>query len=188
MIARIEGVVVFKKQRSLIVDVGGVGYEIYTAGNVSLELGKTIELWTYQNVRENSVELFGFSHMAEREFFEHLISISGVGPRSALGVMSLASVDTLKKAIAAGDTSYLTKVSGIGKKMAEKIILELKDKLGTDFVAISDTGLQDETDILEALLSLGYSNRDARESLTKIPANISGRDARLRWILKEVGK
>jgi Holliday junction DNA helicase RuvA len=117
-----------------------------------------------------------------------LISISGIGPKGALGVLSVASVDTLRKAISAGDTSYLTKVSGIGKKIAEKIVLELKEKLGgADFISGSET-LQEEQDAIEALQALGYSMSEAREALKQISVDISGTSARVKEALKNLGK
>ena len=150
----------------------------------NLESNKPAKLWTHLHVKEDAMELYGFLHRSELEFFESLISISGIGPKSALGVLALAPVDNLKKAISSGDTSYLTKVSGIGRKTAEKIVLELKDKMGAGAGAFVAGELQEDSDILEALVSLGYSQREAREMIQKIPANIKGRDQRIKEALK----
>ena len=134
------------------------------------------------------MELYGFLHYAELEFFELLIGISGIGPRSALGVLALAPVDTLKRAIAAGDTSYLTKVSGIGRKTAEKIVLELKEKLGFGKMSLGGTeDLQHDADVLEALVALGYTATQARDALGKLKPTIQGREARLKEALKLLG-
>lgn len=186
MIGYLEGKVIFKGERYAILDVGGVGYKIFVPAAVqkNLELSKTAKLWTHQHVREDAMELYGFLHRAELEFFESLISISGIGPKSALGVLALAPVDTLKRAIASGETSYLTKVSGIGRKTAEKIVLELKDKMGGGNISFAADELKEDSDILEALVSLGYSQKEAREMIQKIPANIKGRDQRLKEALK----
>ena len=124
MIGHLEGKVLFKGERHVVLDVGGVGYKIFVAMGTrkNLELEKNAKFWTHLHVKENALELYGFLHQAELEFFESLISISGIGPKSALGVLALAPLDTIKRAIASGDTSYLTKISGIGRKTAEKII------------------------------------------------------------------
>ncbi|OGF68885.1 Holliday junction DNA helicase RuvA [Candidatus Giovannonibacteria bacterium RIFCSPHIGHO2_02_FULL_44_11] len=192
MIGHLSGKIIFKGEKHLILDVGGVGYKIFVAPATLKNLESpsfakasegTTELWTHLHVKEDALELYGFLHQGELEFFELLISISGIGPRSALGVFALAPVDTIKRAIAAGDVSYLTKVSGIGKKTAQKIVLELKDKLSGGVSVVSET-LKDDADILEALVSLGYTQKDAREMLSKIPHGVAGRDKRLEAALK----
>ena len=186
MIGHIEGKLLFKGERHVVLDVGGVGYKIFVAAGTrkNLELEKNAKLWTHLHVKENALELYGFLHQAELEFFESLILISGIGPKSALGVLSLAPVDALKRAISSGDTSYLTKVSGIGRKTAEKIVLELKDKLGFGKTGFGGEGMKEDSDILDALVSLGYSQRDAREMIQKIPADMKGREKRLKEALK----
>ena len=123
---------------------------------------------------------------SELELFEILIGISGIGPKSALGVLAIAPVDTLRKAIASGDTSYLTRVSGIGKKMAEKIVLELKEKLAGKGVTVEAPELKEEADALEALISLGYSQREAREALSSVPQEIISVEKRVREALKKI--
>ena len=127
MIARIEGTIVHVADKFLIVDVSGVGYKLYVTTEAigSSKLGDHTSFWVYTAVRENSLDLYGFKTINEMSFFELLLDVSGIGPRSALGILTVASIDTLKRAIATGDTSYLNKVSGIGKKTAEKIIVEL---------------------------------------------------------------
>ncbi len=189
MIGHLEGKVLFKGERYVVLDVGGVGYKIFVAASSkNLSIGENAKLWTHLHVKEDALELYGFSHQAELEFFEMLISISGIGPRSALGVLALAPVDSLKRAISSGDTSYLTKISGIGRKTAEKIVLELKDKMGFGKVSFGGEEFKEDTDILDALIALGYSQRESREMLQKIPSNIRGREKRLREALKIMGK
>lgn len=185
MIGRLSGKIIFKGEKNVILDVGGIGYKVFLSPTSSqvLNSGENAALWTHLHVKEDALELYGFLHQSELEFFELLISISGIGPRSALGVLALAPVDTIRKAIAQGDISYLTKVSGVGKKTAQKIVLELKDKLSGGASFISET-LKDDADILEALVSLGYTQKDAREMLSKIPAGVTGRDKRLESALK----
>ena len=154
---------------------------------IATKNSETFSLWTHLHVRENALELYGFLEYAELEFFEMLIQISGIGPKSALGVLSVAAIDTLKKAISSGETSYLTKVSGIGRKTAEKIILELREKLG-DLSEAGKTMLKGEQDVLGALESLGYSVNEAREALRHIPENIEGTNNRIKEALKNLGK
>ncbi|MBI2023293.1 Holliday junction branch migration protein RuvA [Candidatus Giovannonibacteria bacterium] len=186
MIGHLEGEILFKGEKYIILDVGGVGYKVFTNSSAKgLELKSKVKLWTHLNVKEDALDLYGFANKSELEFFELLISISGIGPKSALGVLALAPVDILKRAIGAGDTSYLTKVSGIGRKMSEKIVLELKDKMGYGKVSDGGEGLKEDADILDALLSLGYTQRDAREMIQKIPAEILGREKRLKEALKK---
>jgi Holliday junction DNA helicase RuvA len=190
MIGRLSGSIIWKGERYVIVDVGGVGYKVFIPITLLQKhsVNEQAVFWIHTHVKEDSLELYGFKFPSELEFFEMLIGISGIGPRSALGVMALAPVDTIKKAIASGDTSYLTKVSGIGRKIAEKIVMELKDKLGFGMVSESNPLLQHDTDVLDALLALGYEPRDAREALSKIPDTTSGREARLKSAIKMLGK
>ena len=191
MIARLEGIIVHTTEKFLIIDVSGVGYKLYVTGEtlgVSL-LGDHASFWVYTAVRENSIDLYGFKNTNEMAFFELLLDVSGIGPRSALSILAIAPIDTLKRAIATGDTGYLNKVSGIGKKTAEKIIIELRDKL-QDYKSDSDTpsSLRDESDIIEALKSLGYSQNEARDALKEVPATTIGTNARIKEALQVLGK
>ena len=188
MISSLSGTVRYKDLNSLVVDVAGVGYKVAVPTDTALEAvpSQPIFLWTHLAVRETSLELFGFSERESLNLFELLITISGIGPKTALGILNVASPATLRQAVATGDTSYLTRVSGIGKKNAEKIVLELKDKLKVTHEDIPlDT--RSEGDALEALVSLGYSERDARETLKKIPKDIEGAGERVKYALKNLG-
>src|SRR5689334_3135332 len=132
MIGHLTGTVFEKELGAVILDVGGVGYRVHvsnaTFAALPAETGSSVSLYTYMAVRETSMELYGFADKEELALFELLINVSGIGPKSGLAILSLANAATLTTAIAKNDVSYLTKVSGIGKKTAEKIILELKDK------------------------------------------------------------
>lgn len=185
MIGSLKGTVLYKDLHYLILDVGGVGYKVFVTAETSLEAmpGDSLSLWTYLAVRETALDLFGFKDKESLDIFELLIGISGIGPRTALGIENVASPSVLRQAVAEGDTSYLTRVSGIGKKIADKIVLELKDKLvakdedkSVDFRA--------EGDALEALVSLGYSEREARQTLKKIPKEIESASERVKQALK----
>jgi holliday junction DNA helicase RuvA len=169
MLASIRGKIILKTNKFVVVETGGVGYKINVSPDTLLKVKKDAEifLWTHFHVREDFQDLYGFLDYPELEFFEMLLGVSGIGPKGALTVLGIASLETLKKAIGTGDISYLTKISGIGRKTAEKIVIELRDKVGKEK---SDDFLQGELDVLEALKSLGYSQHEARETLKKIPA------------------
>lgn len=175
-------------------DVAGVGYKVYAppftvkaAMAKQGKKGEDIVFWTHLHVRESALDLYGFTEKAEVEFFEALISISGIGPKSAMGVMSAAPLDTLKTAIASGETSYLSKVSGIGKKTAEKIVVELKDKFGRGLGAASGM-LAGDGDVIGALESMGYSLKEIREALQEISSDAKGVEQRIKAALKVLGK
>lgn len=187
MIAHIEGTIIYKTDKFIIIDVMGIGYKVFITIDTlaSCKEGEQTTLWTYMVVRETVLDLYGFITNDEMSFFELLLNVSGIGPKSALGILSLTPIDTLKKAIATSDKSYLNKVSGIGKKTAEKIILELRDKLQA---YTSKDGehytLRGESDIVEALKSLGFSQQEARDALKQIPSNIEGTNARIKEALR----
>jgi Holliday junction DNA helicase RuvA len=133
MIGQLVGTIAYRAERHIILEVGGVGYKVFVSSETQLALGaitpEPVRLWTYLAVREGALDLYGFLEKSELDFFELLLSVSGIGPKSALAILSLAPPATLEKAIVAGDSSYLTKVSGIGRKSAEKIIVELRERL-----------------------------------------------------------
>jgi len=185
MIGTLSGTVRHKDLNTLVVDVSGVGYKVRVTTETALDItpSSPIFLWTHLAVRETSLDLFGFLDKETLDTFELLITISGIGPKSALGILNVASPSMLRQAVASGDTTYLTRVSGIGKKNAEKIVLELKDKLK---VTNDDKSFntRSEGDALEALVSLGYSERDAREVLKKVSKEIEGASERVKAALK----
>lgn len=192
MIAHLSGTLLFSSDRFIVVDVNGVGYKVRIALDTLRTLrgapNNTVDLWIHTVVREDALDLYGFRNQAELDFFEMLISVSGIGPKSALGILNIAPVDHLKEAVARGDASALTKVSGIGSKSAQKIILELRDKLGGDMNDTGTTMLGAERDAIEGLVALGFAERDAREALKKVPADIVGTSARIKHALKHLGK
>lgn len=191
MIAQLTGTIVKKQDNTLILDVSGVGYRVHIGKEIGAALGRIGEkakLWTHLSVRETSLDLFGFLDERDLVFFEKLILISGIGPKSALAILNVAPVPTLTAAILEGDSSYLTKVSGIGKKNAEKIILELKDKLDVISGDTSGARTQEEVDAIDALQALGYSTKEAREALKQVPKEVAGTNARLKEALRLLGK
>jgi Holliday junction DNA helicase RuvA len=185
MIGSIKGEITLKKDKFLLIETGGVGYKVNVSPEVllSLKVGDKTTLFIHTHVREDAFDLYGFTDQNELEFFEMLLGVSGIGPRSALVVLGVASIETLKRAISTSDTAYLTKISGIGRKTAEKIVIELRDKLGEEK---SDGSLQIELDALEALKSLGYGERESREVLKKVTPDIDT-SAKVREALKILG-
>ncbi len=178
MIAQITGTIAHRGGRFVVVTANNIGYRVFLSAESLRALphdDKTaIKLWTHLAVRENALDLYGFITKIEHDWFELLISVSGIGPKSAISILSIAPPAVLQKAIVAGDAAYLTKVSGLGKKSAEKIVLELKDKLGgmSDDAPAPGQDLSDETEAIEALQALGYNLREAREALHGLPASL----------------
>lgn len=187
MISKLKGIVEYKDAKFIILQVGGVGYKVFLASEQidKIKDSANISLWTHLAVREDSLTLYGFEEKEGVDFFEMLISISGIGPKTALGIINAASVPTLKKAVSTEDISHLIKVSGIGKKIAEKIILELKGKFGRE--ESGEISLKDEIDALEALKSLGYSQNQARDALKQIDKGIVSAGERVKQALKILG-
>jgi len=185
MIGKISGIVSEKERRWAIIDVSGVGYKIFLTDTdlKSFSIQKEATFWTHLVVREDVLDLYGFSDKETLSLFELLIGISGVGPKSALGILNLAPPEVLIEAIGTQNTSYLTKVSGIGKKSAEKIVLELKDKVGVIDEGTGGTLGHDE-DALLALKSLGYTREEARDALKRVPKTVAGAQERIKEALK----
>lgn len=192
MISFLTGKVILKTEKYLIAAVNDVGYKVFCGEKAMAALpavGGEIKLFTYLAVRETEWNLFGFLTHAELELFELLISISGIGPKTAAGILSGASVDDLEEAIVLGDETILARVSGIGKKMAQKIVLELKSKIkklsggsGEKF------SVADEIEIIDALVALGYKIGEAREAVKQVPIEIKGIEKRVGEALKRLGR
>lgn len=177
MIGRLHGKLIEKNPPQVLVDVGGVGYEVdvpmSTFCNLPAE-GSEITLLTHFIVREDAQLLYGFATAAERQTFRALIRISGVGPRIALTVLSGMSTQDLADAVEQGNATLLTRVPGIGKKTAERLVLELKGKLaGSAFAPAGGAASAAQTDILSALMALGYSEREAQASVHALPAEVT---------------
>jgi Holliday junction DNA helicase RuvA len=189
MIARISGTAEVISEDELIIDVGGVGYGILAPPQVIAQARATkeISLLTHLAVKENDLTLYGFASLMQRRLFEHLIGVSGVGPKSALGIISVADAPTISAAIAAEDTSYLTKVSGIGQKTAEKIILELRDSFGDISTEETAQGRAESSEAVEALVTLGYSKAEARNAVAALKDDIETTEKKVKAALKQLG-
>lgn len=188
MIGYIEGEIRAIRPTYCILLAGGVGYKVFATKDAltRLKTGENASFWTHLAVREDILDLYGFAQEEELRFFTLLLTVSGIGPRSALGILDIAAVDTLRSAISGGNAGYLTSVSGIGKKTAEKIVLELRDKVGLGIDGSSEA-LSGDVDTLDALRALGYSAQEAREALRKVPAEVSNSNERLREALRLLG-
>ncbi len=167
MIGYLSGKIISVQEKSIILDVSGVGYKIFVGPTViqNSNYGDVLSLWIFTAVREDTLDLFGFHSSLEQEVFELLLNVSGIGPKSALGILSVADMGSLIHAIKTENLGYLTQVSGIGKKTAERIVIELKDKV--EKIAITtDTQESDHMrDVIDALLAMGYNEKVIREAL-----------------------
>jgi len=189
MIAKIKGKIEYLKDNYVVVDVNGVGYKVfltvYAFGKLAGQ--EAADLFIHTHVREDAIDLYGFLNMEELEMFELLISISGVGPKSGLGILTVAAPKTIKTAILNEDSSILTKVSGVGKKTAERVILELRNKVADMPESEKDNTVSD-SDAIEALISMGYSVTEARDALKLVPGDIKDIGQRVGMALKSLGK
>ncbi len=183
MIAHVCGTVAEKFNSSVIVDVHGVGYEVAVAlGDFEHAiLNEQVKFYTHHHIREQSQELFGFTSLAAKKLFEMLITVQGVGPKAALAILSLGESETVRSAIANGDVTFITKASGVGKRIAERVVVDLTDKVGlairtnTNVQGISQAiGHTDEA--LEALMALGYTLNDATRALEGVSTDLSTAD------------
>lgn len=174
MISQLRGKIVSKGEAYVTIDVSGVGYKVFVSGAFLEKLGREqkdeeITVFTYMAVRETALDLYGFIDLAEKDIFELLLSISGIGPKSAIGILSSADAHTIQESAAKEDPAYLSKISGIGKKTAEKIVLGLKDKIAhLDPIDGADATTSDGATAVEALAALGYSEREAREAVKSL--------------------
>jgi Holliday junction DNA helicase RuvA len=179
MIGKLTGILSDKNPPQVLVDCGGVGYEVQVPMSTFYNLpstGEKVSLLTHFVVREDAQILYGFSSTVERAAFRELIKISGVGPRTALSVLSGMSVGELSQAVTLQEAGRLVKVPGIGKKTAERLLLELKGKLGADIGATATLVNDAQADILQALLALGYSDKEAAAALKALPPDVGVSD------------
>jgi Holliday junction DNA helicase RuvA len=193
MIGRITGTLIEKNPPEVLVEAGGIGYEIDVPMSTFYNLpalGQAVTLLTHLSIREDAHQLFGFLTAAERQAFRQLIRISGVGSRIALAVLSGMSVGELAQAVTLQESGRLTKIPGIGKKTAERLLLELKGKLGAALEGVaggSATAADGSTDVLRALLGLGYSEKEAAAAVRLLPASTGVSDG-IRMALKSLAK
>lgn len=184
MIAHVKGTVTEKMITSVIVDVHGIGYEVNVAvGDYERAmLHEEVTFYTYHHIREQSQELFGFSTLAAKKLFELLITVQGVGPKAGLAILSLGDSETVRNAIANSDSAFVAKASGVGKRIAERVVVDLADKVGLPlrYDNSSLTGMSQpinhSDEALEALMALGYTLADATKALEGVPTDLSTAD------------
>ena len=175
MIGKLTGTLLEKNPPEVLVDCGGVGYEVQVPMSTFYNLpasGARVSLLTHFVVREDAQLLYGFGTHSERQAFRELIKITGIGPRMALSVLSGMSVEDLAQAVTLQEVGRLVKVPGIGKKTAERLLLELKGKLGPDLALPASVANDSQADILQALQALGYSDKEAAAALKQLPADV----------------
>lgn len=189
MIAYINGKILYIGKGFLEVLCGDTGYKVFCPAITlsAFSSGQNAELFTHLHIREDGHELYGFRKREEKDFFETLLSISGIGPKSAMNILSAAPLDMLKNAIASGDMPVLTRISGIGQKTAQRMILELKGKI--DDVSLQ-TGaiLREGGDVIEALIGLGYSRSQAQTAVSSLSSSVEGVENKVKEALKILSK
>ncbi len=190
MIATLQGRVSEKTVDTIVIDCAGVGYGIYVTFEDygALEEGKNAKVYIYEHIREVTHDLYGFRALETKLLFEQLLSVNGVGPKMALSVLSLASANNVRQSIASGDTKFISQASGVGKRVAERVVVDLKDKVGlqtsddvTGFLTTPSANPSDEA--MQGLVALGYSVQDAAEALKKVDAKLSAEE-RIKQALK----
>ena len=187
MIAHLTGKIIDKNLNTLIIDVAGVGYEVAvpTSDASRLILGETANLKIYHHIREQSQELFGFLELGSKELFKLLITVQGIGPKAALAILSIGEFEAVRSAIARGDSKYIQQASGVGKKTAERVCVDLSDKIGVPSVMSAElvqTELNTDDEAVETLMALGYNLTDATALLSGIDVKLTTQErVKLAW-------
>jgi len=190
LIATLSGVVKVVVDDSVILDVQGVGFRVHVTETFlqdGLQRGRRVDVFTHLSVRENDLSLYGFGTQHELDLFQMLIGVSGVGPRTAMAALSAFSPEVLRSAIVRGDVAAITRIPGIGRKTAERMMLDLKDRVGADYAVTAEPLSEDDQDVLNALTALGYSLAEARQALGEIPAAVEALDDRILASLRYLG-
>jgi Holliday junction DNA helicase RuvA len=191
MIATLSGVVAEKLGDVVVLDVHGVGYGLLVTNEDfgRMTTGQSAKVYVYEHIREQQHDLFGFATLDTKQLFETLLGVNGVGPKMALNVLSIGNTNTVRAAIATGDVKFIQQANGVGKRVAERIVVDLKDKVGLEGIDLAATGLLQGEGLLmkdeavEALVSLGYTAQDAAKALQAIDTNLSTED-RIRLALR----
>ncbi len=192
MIGFLKGILELRNDPYLLIDVSGVGYKVLASGEVLAKLdglGKPLKVFTYTHVREDILELYGFSSSEDLKLFEYLLSVSGIGPKTAMGIFSIASREQIINAIVNGDVEFFSSVPRLGKKNAQKIIIELKNKFGSleDLDLSKDTQTK-HSDVLEALKTLGFSSKESHEAIKNIKGDGKSTEEKIKIALRYLGK
>ncbi|MFA7253220.1 MAG: Holliday junction branch migration protein RuvA [Patescibacteria group bacterium] len=188
MISYLKGRVIISKVGFAIIETGGVGYGININQSVVLKNNESVELFIHEHIREDSDDLYGFPSYEELDLFQKLISVNGVGPKAGLNIMSQAKPGRIIQAISRDDLSFFIAISGIGKKVAAKIVLDLKSKLSGDKNIGVFSELDGAGDVMDALVSLGYKQTEIQSLIIKIPGEVVSSEDKVRWCLKNLGR
>jgi holliday junction DNA helicase RuvA len=190
MIGLLTGTIVYKTNTSIILDVSGVGYKVLLPESIltTLTLSDRKTFFIYTHVREEALDLYGFSSQEDLKLFEYLIGVSGVGPKSALGIFSVGNRSDIVKAIATGDVDFFTTVPRLGKKNAQKIIIELKSKIGSKEDLDLSEGAGENSDVIQALQGFGFTQREAQSALIALDGKAKTPEEQIRLALKYLGK
>lgn len=191
MIASLEGRCTAKGDNHVVIDVSGVGFKVFVPPSL-LEglsgIGQQLRLFTHLHVRENELSLYGFATHDELALFELLLRVSGIGPKVALKIVSIMSVEALREAIASGDAATLTRVPGVGKKTAERVMMDLKDKLGVAELVLYPGLTHVDAEVISALTSLGYSIAEAQTALRSLPSGDLALEEKIRLALQHLAR
>jgi Holliday junction DNA helicase RuvA len=190
MISFLKGKIKSKTEEFIILDVNNVGYKVFLSSATLKKIGQAndlVELFTYLFLGENVMELYGFLSISEEEFFQSLIDVNGIGPKAAIKILSLASLDKIKQAIVSEDVAFLDSVPGIGRKKAERIVLDLKSKIALKEIPSSKLSLV-QKEALEALVKLGYSTQKAKKALLEVSEKATEAKEIIKEALKILGR
>ncbi len=193
MISFLRGKIINKTLNYAIIEVTNIGYQVFMGETflADLKIKQELEVYIHHRVREEASDLYGFPNLADLELFELLLTVSGIGPKSALGVLNMAATEDIREAIIRGDANLLTKVSGIGQKTAERLVLELKNKVlrsSQQTGSLDPLSLMASSDEIDALMSLGYSLSEARQALSLVDSQIKDSGERVKQALKKIFK
>ena len=191
MIGFLNGEVLARDDPHIVINVNGVGYKVLASGSVlsKATLNGKLKLFIYTHVREDAISLFGFLDSLDLKLFENLISVSGIGPKTAMNIFSVGTREEIVQAVITGDVDFFTGVPRLGKKNAQKIIIELKSKLGSiEDLDLSKIDSKENSEVIAALKTFGFSNKEALEALKNIKSEGKSTEEKIRMALKELGK
>lgn len=190
MISWLSGKIKYKGEKFVILDVGGVGYKVFVSAKTlsKIKEKEKVEFFVYQYLREDTSDLFGFLTFEELQFFEAILSVAGVGPRVGMNILAEAPISEIKRAIVRGDVLFFDSIPGIGRRKAERFILELKDKIEIVSTEKLQKGEVADRDVVDALVKLGYKKREVQALIRQIPAEICETKEKIKWVLKNLGR
>ena len=191
MIRLLKGVIELQDANHLLIDVNGVGYHVYATQDLlsRSSVGDAVKIFTYMHVREDLLELYGFSALEDLKLFEQFLNVSGIGPKTAVGIFAIGSREKIMNAIATSDVNFFSSVPRLGKKNAQKLIIELKNKLGSlEELELGASASQTDGEVIEALKSFGFSPREASEAIRSLDPEVTNVSEKIRLALKYLGK